>query len=193
MFVGLTGGIGAGKSETLAAFSRLGAATVSSDALVHELLADDEVRERLTGRWGDEVAPGGEVDRGRVAAIVFERPEELRWLEEQLHPLVAARLAAWRETLPADTEIAVVEVPLLFETGMEDLFDTVVGVVAEDHVRGERAAERGIGELEGRAGRQLSQEEKAKRADHVIHNDGTLAELESEVAGLIDELSTGSR
>ena len=119
MFVGLTGGTGAGKSEALAAFSRLGAATVSADELVHELLGQDELRDRLTERWGDEVAPGGEIDRARVAAIVFERPEELAWLESQLHPLVAARVAAWRAGLPDQTRVAVVEVPLLFEIGME--------------------------------------------------------------------------
>jgi dephospho-CoA kinase len=193
VFVGLTGGIGAGKSEALAAFSRLGAATVSTDALVHELLGEEELRTRLSERWGDEVAPAGEVDRARVAAIVFERPEELAWLEAQLHPLVAARLAAWRDELPADTEIAVVEVPLLFETGMEGIFDTVVSVVADDEVRRSRAVERGLGELEGRSGRQMSQDEKAKRSAHVVRNDGTLAELESELAGLIGELSRGSR
>jgi dephospho-CoA kinase len=193
VFVGLTGGTGAGKSEALAAFSRLGAATVSADELVHELLGQDELRDRLTERWGDEVAPGGEVDRSRVAAIVFERPEELAWLESQLHPLVAARIAAWRVELPGETPIAVVEVPLLFEVGMEPVFDAVVSVVADDEVRDRRAAMGGLGELEGRGDRQLSQEEKARRATHVIRNDATLAELESEVAGLIDELSGGSR
>jgi dephospho-CoA kinase len=193
VFVGLTGGIGAGKSEALAAFSRLGAATVSADALVHELLGEEELRTRLSERWGDEVAPAGEVDRARVAEIVFERPEELAWLEAQLHPLVAARLAGWRDELPADTEIAVVEVPLLFETGMEGVFDTVVSVVADDEVRRSRAAERGLGGLEGRSGRQMSQDEKAKRSAHVVRNDGTLAELESELAELIGELARGSR
>jgi dephospho-CoA kinase len=193
VFVGLTGGIGAGKSETLAAFARLGAATVSSDELVHELLGRDDLRERLIERWGDEVAAGGEVDRSRVAAIVFERPEELTWLETQLHPLVAASVAAWRAELPPETEIAVVEVPLLFEAGMEDVFDTVVCVVADDEVRRRRAVERGLGEVDGRSGRQLTQAEKARRADHVVRNDGTLDELESEVAGLIHKLSEGSR
>jgi dephospho-CoA kinase len=193
VFVGLTGGIGAGKSEALAAFSRLGAATVSTDAFVHELLGEEELRTRLSERWGDEVAPDGEIDRARVAAIVFERPEELAWLETQLHPLVAERLAAWRDELPPDTQIAVVEVPLLFETGMERVFDTVVSVVADDEVRRSRATGRGLGELEGRSERQLGQDEKAKRSAHVVRNDGTLAELESELAVLIGELSGGSR
>ena len=125
-FIALTGAIAAGKSEALAAFTKLGAATLSSDALVHELLADERVREGLVERWGDGIAPAGVLDRGRVGAIVFERPEELAWLESVLHPLVGERVAEWRVALPPETPLAVVEVPLLFETGMEDAFDATV-------------------------------------------------------------------
>jgi dephospho-CoA kinase len=187
--IGLTGGIAAGKSEALAAFERHGAETVSSDEVVHELLRVPEVRSRLVERWGEEIAPSGDVDRGRVAEIVFADPEELAWLETQLHPVVAQRLVEWAGGLPADTRLAVVEVPLLFETGMEDLFDAVVCVVAEDGVRRERGAGREISSLEGRSGRQLSQEEKAARATHVIHNDGSLAELDATIAELIETLT----
>jgi dephospho-CoA kinase len=191
-FVGLTGGVGAGKSEALAAFERAGAATLASDLVVHDLLRSDELRRRLVDRWGDGVAPGDEIDRGRVAAIVFDRPDELAWLESELHPLVGERVAEWRAGLPADTELAVVEVPLLFETGMEKLFDSVVCVVAERELREERAARRGLSGLEGRGARQLSQEEKAARATHVISNDGSLAELDANIVDLVGEL-TGDR
>jgi dephospho-CoA kinase len=172
----------------LAAFERLGVATASTDAFVHELLESDELRKLIVDRWGPDVAPGGSLDRSRISAIVFESPDELRWLEAQLHPRVAARLAEWRAGLVPGTELAVVEVPLLFETGMDAHFDAVVAVVAADEVRRGRAAERGIDDLEGRSGRQLSQDEKARRATHVITNDATLAELESEVAGLVTSL-----
>jgi dephospho-CoA kinase len=188
-FVGLTGGIGAGKSEALAAFGRAGAATLASDRVVHELLRTDELRELLVERWGEDVAPGGEVDRGRIAEIVFGRPEELAWLESELHPRVGKRIAAWREELPVDAKLAVVEVPLLFETGMEKAFDAVVSVVAEDKRREERMAGRGLAGLGGRSGRQLSQEEKAARATHVISNDGTLADLDAKIADLVGELT----
>src|SRR3954452_19882932 len=93
-FVGLTGGIGAGKSEALAALDRLGAATLSSDAVVHELLTTGEVRDMLVERFGDEVAPGGEVDRGAVAEVVFGNPEQRKWLEGLLWPRVGERMAA---------------------------------------------------------------------------------------------------
>ena len=106
-FIGLTGAIAAGKSEALAALERLGAATLSSDAVVHELLTSERVRDLLVDRWGPSVAPNGEVDRGRVGAIVFERPEQLAWLESALHPLVGERIGAWRETLPEGTPLAV--------------------------------------------------------------------------------------
>jgi dephospho-CoA kinase len=189
--VGLTGGIGAGKSEALAAFERAGAATLASDQVVHELLRSGEVRSRLEERFGDEVAPGGEIDRRKVAEIVFDRPEELEWLEAELHPRVGERIAAWRAELPPEAKLAVIEVPLLFEAGLEGIFDAVVSVIAPDEQRERRAAERGLASLEGRSGRQLSQEEKAARAAHVISNDGTLADLEAKIADLADEL-TGS-
>ena len=188
--MGLTGAVASGKSEALAAFARLGAATLSSDAVVHDLLGSQEVRERLVERWGEPVLADGGVDRGRVGAIVFERPDELAWLESILHPLVGGRVAEWLQSLPADTALAVVEVPLLFETGMEAAFDATVCVVADDSTRAARARDRGTRLLEGRSGRQLSQEEKAARATHVIPNDGSLAELEEQVARLVPELVT---
>lgn len=189
-FIGLTGGIGAGKSEALAAFRRLGAATISSDEVVHELLADDDVRDLLVDRWGEGIAPGGKVDRGRIAELVFESPAELRWLEHLLHPRVAERIVAWRAALPAEVSLAVVEVPLLFEVGMEDVFDAVVCVVADDEAREKRAMAQGLEGLAARGTRQLSQDEKAARATHVVRNDGTLDELEGRIAALFAELQT---
>jgi dephospho-CoA kinase len=188
--VGLTGAIAAGKSEALAAFGRHGAATLSADAVVHELLATARVRDLLVGRWGDEVAADGAVDRGRVGAIVFERPEELRWLESTLHPLVGERIAAWLAELDPEARLAVIEVPLLFETGMEAMFEATVCVVAPDALRVERAGVRGIGELEGRSERQLSQDEKAARATYVVRNNGDLAELDRRIGELVAELTT---
>jgi dephospho-CoA kinase len=186
--IGLTGGIAAGKSEALAAFARLGAATVSSDAIAHELLDREPLLGRLIERWGPEVAPRGRVDRERVGRIVFADPDELEWLESQVHPLVGERIGEWLSTLPPDTEVAVVEVPLLFEAQMGGAFDTTVAVVTSDRVRRERAAARGHGLLEEREARQLVQEEKAARAEHVVRNDGTIEQLERELSALVDAL-----
>jgi dephospho-CoA kinase len=189
LLIGLTGGIAAGKSEALAAFGRLGAETISSDAVVHELLDSEPVRDRLVERWGDRVATGGEIDRRAVGEIVFERPEELAWLEAELHPRVGERIEAWRRSLDAGARFAVVEVPLLFEAAMADAFDVTVAVVAEEETRRARAAERGQALVEERATRQLQQHEKAARADHVIHNDGSLADLERELSELLEKLT----
>ena len=104
-FVGLTGGLGAGKSTALGALERLGAATLSTDAVVHELYATPELRDAVVARWGDDVAPQGVVDRAAVAAHAFATPDERAWLEGQIWPRVAARIAAWREEVAgADTE-----------------------------------------------------------------------------------------
>jgi dephospho-CoA kinase len=187
LFVGLTGGIGSGKSEALAAFARLGVPTLSTDAVVHELLGTPEVRDILRDRWGDRVLKDGEVDRAAVATIVFEQPGELAWLEQNLFPRVGERMAAWRaEQQPGS--VAVVEVPLLFEAGIEGAFDATVAVVADEELRAARAAARGHEGVEGRAGRQLSQQEKADRADFVVPNDGSLSDLEAAVGKVLAEL-----
>ncbi len=190
-FVGLTGGIGAGKSEALAAFGGLGAATLSTDRVTHELLDDPDVRDALIERWGAEVAPGGEISREKIAERVFGDRGELAWLESVLHPRVGAHVLEWRAALDPAVEVAVVEVPLLFEAAMEDAFDATVAVVADDELRDRRLAERGQGGLEGRSERQLGQDEKAARADHVIRNDGSLDDLRREVAEVMERLRDG--
>lgn len=186
--IGLTGGIAAGKSEALAAFARLGAATLSSDAVVHELLESEPLVGRLSERWGPEVAPGGKIDRGRIGEIVFADPEQLTWLESQIHPLVQRRTAEWLLGLPEGTGIAVVEVPLLFEVGGERPFDTTVAIVTADELRRERAASRGHALVDERDARQLPQDEKAERAEHVIVNDGSVEDLERALSALLDKL-----
>jgi dephospho-CoA kinase len=188
LLIGLTGGIAAGKSEALEAFGRLGAETISSDAVVHELLDSEQVRDRLTERWGPQIASRGTIDRGRVGEIVFERPEELAWLEAELHPRVAERIDVWRRSLGPGTDFGVVEVPLLFETAMADAFDVTVAVVADDDTRRARAEQRGHALVEERAARQLDQNEKAARADHVVRNEGSLADLELQLSDLLAKL-----
>jgi dephospho-CoA kinase len=186
--IGLTGGIAAGKSEALKAFARLGAATLSSDAVVHELLESEQLRDRLVERWGPEVAPQGKIERAKIGEIVFADPEQLTWLEEQIHPLVQERTAAWLLALSDDTAVAVVEVPLLFEAGNHGAFDTTVAVVTADEVRRERAAARGHTLVDEREARQLTQPEKAERAEHVVENNGSVEDLEGALSALLDTL-----
>jgi dephospho-CoA kinase len=192
-FVGLTGGMGAGKSTALAALQRLGAAVLSSDVVVHELYGGEQLRDAVVGRWGAEVAPDGVVDRSAVAERAFASAEERSWLEGLLWPLVGARVAAWleqvRATAPAARpRAAVVEVPLLFEAGMGGLYDATIAVVAEEQVRRERAAARGHALVDERSARQLPQEMKAQRATFVVRNDGTEADLEGELSAVLEKL-----
>jgi dephospho-CoA kinase len=184
--------LGAGKSTALAALERLGAATISTDAVVHELYADAEVRAAVTDRWGAEVAPDGAVDRSAVARRVFAEPDERAWLEGLLWPRVGQRVAAWREDVERrdpPPPAAVVETPLLFEAGMERVYDATIAVVADEAIRAERAAARGHAAVDERTARQLPQDEKAARADHVVRNDRDLAALEQELAAVLEKLS----
>jgi dephospho-CoA kinase len=190
-FVGLTGGLGAGKSTALDALERLGAATLSTDAVVHELYASPELRDVVVARWGNEVAPGGVVDRGAIAARAFATPDERAWLEAEIWPRVGARIAAWREEVAAREPVpaaAVVETPLLFEAGMDAIYDATVAVVADEAVRSQRAAARGHVATDERAARQLPQEEKARRATYTVSNSGTVEELERELSGVLASL-----
>jgi dephospho-CoA kinase len=159
---------------------------------VHELYAGPEVRDAVVARWGPEVAPGGVVDRAAVARHAFAAPDERAWLEGLLWPLVGARVAAWREQQSArepPPPALVVETPLLFEAGLDGLYDATLVIVAEEAVRAERAAARGHAAVDERTTRQLSQEEKAARADHVVRNDRDLPALEQELAAVLEKLS----
>ncbi len=190
-FVGLTGGLGAGKSTALAALERLGAATISTDAVVHELYATDAVRAAVVDRWGEEVAPGGIVDRPAIAARVFADPAERAWLEQLLWPLVGERVAAWRAEVEAREpapHAAVVETPLLFEAGLDRGYDATIAVVAPEELRATRAAARGHHAVDERAARQLSQEEKAQRATFAVVNEGTMDELEAKLSAVLAKL-----
>ncbi len=187
--VAVTGGIGAGKSEALAAFARQGAATVSSDEIVHELLRRPEVREAIVRRMGNGVvAPDGQIDRGAVAGVVFNDHEALDWLEGLLHPLVSAEYLGWREQLAGlehPPRVCVTEVPLLFEAGSEGYFDRVVVVTAPEELRRSRSSA-AVAEREQRL---LPDAEKVARADYAYENSGTLAELETFVASVLRDLA----
>jgi dephospho-CoA kinase len=190
-FVGLTGGLGAGKSTALEVLERLGAATLSTDAVVHELYATAEVRDAVVARWGAGVAPDGVVDRAAVAASAFATPQERAWLEGELWPRVRRRVAAWREEVALrepPPAAAVVETPLLFEAGMDAIYDATIAVVADEDVRAARAAARGHVATAQRAARQLSQEEKARRATFAVDNSATVEQLEAQLSAVLARL-----
>ena len=186
-FIGLTGGLGAGKSEALRALNELGAMTLSTDEVAHEVLAAE--RDAVVERLGPEVAPDGVIDRSAVAERVFGDDEARAWLEGLLWPRVGARVLEWRaEADAAGPRAAVVEVPLLFESGMEPVFDATIAVIAEEAERERRAAARGHAAVADRERRQLSQEEKSQKADYTVRNDGTLEELKQVLSQVLAKL-----
>jgi dephospho-CoA kinase len=187
--VAVTGGIGAGKSEALRAFERHGAAVISSDEIVHELLrTDEDVRAALRERWGDGVfASSGDVDRERVAQVVFADAGELDWLERLLHPRVVATYLTWRERLaeqPDPPTVSVTEVPLLYEVGGDSRFDAVVVISASPEVR----ISRQVRPMQDRERRLIPDDEKLARADFAYVNDGSLEELDRFVSGVVEKL-----
>jgi dephospho-CoA kinase len=192
-FVGLTGGIGAGKSEALAALERLGAATISADAVVHQLYDDPEVRAAVVTRWGEEVAPDGRVDRASVARRAFATDADREWLEQLIWPKVGERIGEWRavesQKDPAPRAL-VVETPLLFEAGLEANYDATIAITADEAARAERAGARGHEALDERNARQLTQEQKAARATYAVDNSRSLRELQEELSGVLAKLTS---
>jgi dephospho-CoA kinase len=187
--VAITGGIGAGKSEALKAFARNGAATVSSDEIVHHLLRRPEVRDAVVSRMGHGiVSPEGEIERGALATVVFNDREALEWLEALLHPLVAAEYLEWREQLsevPDAPHVSVTEVPLLYETGGDARFDKVVVITAPSKLRKARS----VVAMDDREARLIPDAEKVQRADFSFKNTGSLEELDAFVKSVMAELS----
>jgi dephospho-CoA kinase len=169
----------------------LGAETLSTDEVVHELYAEPAVIEAVVGRLGAEVAPAGEIDRAAIAAAVFADPAQREWLEQLIWPLVGERVAAWiqrvRQASP-EPRAAVLEVPLLFESGLDQACDATIAILAEPETIARRTADRGLVGVSQRNDRQLSQEEKAARASFAVHNDGDLEELEQELSRVLDNL-----
>ena len=188
--VAITGGIGAGKSEALFAFQKAGAATVSSDEIVHHLLETDaDVREAMVSELGEGIlADDGTIDRSRVADLVFADRKKLDFLEALLHPRVAAEYLQWREQLSGldnPPRVCVTEVPLLYESGAEARFDKVIVITAPAKLREQRRRVR----RDDRDERLLPDKEKVKRADFSYVNTGSLEDLDQWVQGVMDELT----
>ena len=188
--VAITGGIGAGKSTALEAFRAHGAATVSSDEIVHHLLAtDDDVRDAVVAKLGEDVLTDGRPDRAKIAQAVFSDRERLAWLEGLLHPLVSREYLTWREQLSKLDEpprVCVTEVPLLFEVGSEERFDKVVVITAPTALREQR---RRVAR-DDRDSRLLPDKEKVRRADYHYVNKGTFDDLFEWVGGVMAKLET---
>jgi dephospho-CoA kinase len=190
MKVGLSGGIGCGKSTILGFFREAGWRTVDSDAVVRELLATDaEVQAQLRSRWGEAVFADGAVDRGAVAKRVFGHEGDLKWLEELLHPLVRESWLASIDQAPDANWL--VEIPLLFEKRLETRFDLTVCVASPPDVVADRMVVRAYTEAQivQRRKQQMPLEEKIERADYLISNAGSLEFLKQQTTRLIEQIT----
>jgi dephospho-CoA kinase len=188
--VAVTGPFASGKSTFVRILGELGAETVSADEIVHDLLAESkETITRVVDRFGEEVLKESGVDRRVLGRKVFGNPEALQDLEDILHPLVRRETRRRIENTGADLFVA--EIPLLFEGGRSGAFDYTVAVTVPEERRRVWAAERGVDETALRAieARQLGQEEKARRADVVVQNDGDLDKLREQAEELRERIS----
>ena len=190
MTVAVTGSFASGKSTFVEMLGALGAETASADEIVHGLLSEDEETiVRVAERFGENVLGEGGVDRRLLGRKVFRDAEALQDLEDILHPLVRRETDRRIETSGAD--IFVAEIPLLFEGGRSGAFDYTVAIVVPEERRRAWAAQRGVDEAALRAieQRQFPQQEKARRADVVVQNDGYLDKLREQAEELQEKIS----
>jgi len=188
MRIGLTGGIGCGKTAASACFGRQGFQVICADRLAHAALLEPALVREIQSRWGDEsLLENGMPDRDFIAERVFSEPSELRWLESRIHPRIRRQ---WQEAVADSSRDWVVDLPLLFEKGWQGDFDTTVAVVSQPQLQVQRLLERGWSrsQIQARLAAQLPVDEKARRADHVLTNDGSLEQLEAQVTALVAQL-----
>ena len=189
--IGLTGAIGSGKSTVLKLASEIpGVATVSADALVHAILADPEhpVVHAIGQRLGAELVGPAGVDRRRLGARVFGDIAARQWLEQQIHPAVRTMMLERIAQAMGVARAIVVEVPLLFETGMHTMFAETWAVLAAADTRQSRVHERdGLSATDFAARNDLQVDDATRQrlATHLIHNHGDRAELQQQVAALL--------
>ena len=195
--LGVTGGVGTGKSAVLRMLAGLGARTLSADDLAREVLARDTPAFReVVSRFGKAIlAPGGDIDRAALASIVFSDADARRDLERITHPPIIARIQSaideFRADPPASDAVFALEIPLIFECGLEDMVDQVLVVAAEQETQANRLTSRSgarRGDALSRIHAQMPLSRKVERADRVIWNDGDLESLARSVKAVWQEI-----
>jgi len=192
VYLGLTGGIGSGKSTAARMFADLGATVIDADAIAKEVLEPGQLgHESIVNKFGDEILDSsGNVDRSALAAKVFENSAELKELEDIVHPAVASKVLEIRESLPAGITV-IYDTPLLVEKKLQDQFDQVVVVLAPEPLRTQRLIDRGLAErdIAARMSKQASDDQRRAVANFVIDNSGSLAQLRAQVQNVWNQIS----
>jgi len=198
--IGVTGGIGAGKSAVAEALRALGCVVSDSDAHARHVFGEAEVQRAMRERWGARACAGGDpsapVDRAAVGHIVFAEPAERVWLESVIHPRIHAMREAEFAHAPAGTPALVIDAPLLLESGLGGVCDAIVFVEAPEALRLERVCRnRGWSEADWRR-RESAQwplDRKREAADHVVRNDGDPESLRAQVRLVLDQVIAAGR
>jgi len=194
LLIGLTGGIGCGKSSVLKIFRQLGIQTISADEIVQHLLKDTDVRQRIRQIFGDQVfTPTGEVDKAKLATRIFSNKSDRKALEAILHPMVFETIIQKHRQMP--DKILIAEVPLLFETGSQDLFDKIIVVKAPLYAIKARLKKRGMTEqdIEARLKSQMDLKRKLAKADYVIDNSQDLGETGKQVKNILASIKSSTK
>jgi len=192
VYLGLTGGIGSGKSTAARMFADLGATIIDADAIAKEVLEPGQLGyESIVNKFGDDILDSsGNIDRTILAAKVFENSSKLKELEDVVHPEVAGKVQEIRESLPAGTTV-IYDTPLLVEKKLQDQFDQVIVVLAPEPLRTQRLLARGLAErdIAARMSKQATDEQRQSVANYVIDNSGTLAQLRAQVLNVWNQIS----
>lgn len=189
--VGLTGNFGMGKSTVLKIFQKLGALTYDADKIVEALFQDDEVLQKIRNLFGDGIfQANGRLDKQKVASIIFSDNASRRSLEDILHPRVFEKINRLLEHSNTEDKIVVVETPLLFERGYKNRFQCIITVQTELERALHRLEEKGVKREEAlqRIRSQLPIEEKIRKSDFTVNNDGTTRETEQQVRNIYEKL-----
>lgn len=193
MLVALTGGIASGKTTVAQLFADHGAVVIKADDLARQVVAKGGLaHDAVVQKFGAQILdPVGEVDRQKLAQLVFNNPDQLRALEEITHPAVQAQLAEQIKDLPAD-QIVIYEVPLLIEKNLFAKFDKSIAVIAELDLRQQRASQRGFSPTDfyARVENQTTDQQRVELVDIVIYNNGTLSQLAQQVDNAWQQLTS---
>lgn len=182
LVVGLSGGIACGKSSALKIFSELGCDEISTDRITSDILENnDSVKQSIGDKWGRDVFINNQIDKPKIAEIIFNSVPERIWLEELLHPLVRQ---AWRSRVEMSNKtIVVVEIPLLFEKGLQNFFEITVCLISEKNIQLQRLHDRGLtnAQSNARIGSQMCLSDKMHQADIVMLGDNSLSFLKQQI------------
>jgi len=190
--LGITGSFGSGKSTVAGMFGEAGAVLVDADEIARRVVQPNTpIMGELADAFGsDIITDDNRLDRQRLADIVFGDPQKTSWLNAIIHPEVRKEILHRMEEVDESVSMLVLDIPLLFESGMQDIMDGIAVVVTEEERRFERLVARGIGpsEVERRLEHQMPQSEKVRQADFVIDNAGSIENTHLQVKNLVQSL-----